>query len=162
MNCPNCNEELEEGSIFCPGCGEKINKDDFKECPDCGTSNKSDAIYCNSCGFNFTVPQKTDLHEISRTPELVLGIIGAVLGFLVSFIALFFSAFAESAARVFICLVFFSILGLVSTLFVKKYHEVGGVGMVISGICLLITGGTLGIISSFLFAIGGLLALFRK
>ena len=162
MNCPKCNEELEENAAFCSSCGEKIQNEDSKECPSCGTLNKSNSKFCNSCGYNFETPQKAYSTEISRTPELILGIVGAVLGFLVSFIALFFSAFAESAAWVFISLVFFSILGLVSTLIVKKYHEIGGIGMLISGICLLFTGGTLGIITSFLFGIGGLLSIFRK
>ena len=162
MNCPKCNEELDEDSTFCSSCGEKIETGDLKKCPSCGTSNKSDASFCNSCGYNFTTPQKIESNEVNRTPELILGIIGAVLGFLVSFIALFFSAFAESAAWVFISLVFFSILGLISCLYIRKYHEVGGIGMLISGVCLLFTGGTLGIISAFLFGIGGLLALVRK
>lgn len=162
MNCPKCNEKIEEDSIFCPVCGEKLIEKDSKKCPKCGTSNKNDVSFCNSCGYNFTTAEEIILHETSRTAELILGIIASVLGFLVSFIALFFSAFAESAAMVFLCLIFFSILGLVSTLLVKKYHEVGGIGMVLSGICLLFTGGTLGLISSILFIIGGLLALFRK
>ena len=162
MNCPKCDAEIDGDSSFCPSCGEKINSNDSKKCPKCGASNKSDASFCDSCGYNFTTKQEIAQIETSRTVELVLGIIAAVLGFLVSFIALFFSAFAESAAWVFISLVFFSILGIVSTLFVKKYHDLGGIGMLISGICLLLTGGTLGIISAILFIIGGLLAIFRK
>ena len=133
-----------------------------KKCPKCSTLNNYNASFCNSCGYNFTIPEESKVNEISRTPELVLGIIAAVLGFLVSFIALFFSAFAESAAWVFLSLVFFSILGIISTIFVRKYHDLGGIGMFISGIFLLITGGTLGIISSILFIIGGILAIFRK
>ena len=162
MKCSNCNEELDEKSVFCTSCGQKIDKDDLKVCPTCGTSNKSNASFCNSCGFNFTTSQKSELHEISRTPELILGVLAAILGLLASFIALFFSAFAQSAAWVFLSLVFFSILGLVRCLYIKKYHEIGGIGMIISGVCLLITGGTLGIISSILFGIAGLLALIRK
>lgn len=162
MKCPNCNEELEKDSLFCQSCGEKINEEDIKKCPTCETINKSNASFCNSCGYNFTAPQKTDSHEISRTPELILGLVGSILGFLVSFIALFFSAFSESITMIFLCLVFFSILALVSTLCVKKYHDLGGIGMLISGICLFFTGGTLGIISSILFIIGGILALVRK
>lgn len=162
MNCPKCNEEIEGDSLFCPSCGEKISSDDSKKCPKCGVSNKNDASFCNGCGYNFNISNEIALPETNRTAELILGIIGSVLGFLVSFVALFFSAFAESAAMVFFCLMFFSILALISTLLVRKYHDLGGIGMVLSGICLLFTGGTLGIISSILFIIGGLLAIFRK
>ena len=162
MNCPKCNEQIGDEDTFCPSCGEKIGNDESKKCPKCSTLNNSDASFCNSCGYNFTIPKESKVNEISRVPELVLGIIAAVLGFLVSFIALFFSAFAESAAWVFLSLVFFSILGIISTIFVRKYHDLGGIGMFISGIFLLITGGTLGIISSILFIIGGILAIFRK
>lgn len=162
MNCPKCNEEIEDDDTFCSSCGEKIGNDESKKCPKCSTLNNYNASFCNSCGYNFTIPEESKVNEISRTPELVLGIIAAVLGFLVSFIALFFSAFAESAAWVFLSLVFFSILGIISTIFVRKYHDLGGIGMFISGIFLLITGGTLGIISSILFIIGGILAIFRK
>jgi len=162
MNCPKCNEKIDDNATFCQFCGEKINNEETKKCPKCGTINELPASFCNNCGFNFKTPQESKLDEVSRTPELILGIIGSVLGFLVSFIALFFSAFADSAAFVFLSLVFFSILGLASTLYVKKYHEIGGIGMLISGICLFFTGGTLGIITSFLFGIGGLLAIFRK
>ena len=162
MNCPKCNEEIEKDSLFCPSCGEKLTNEDSKKCPKCGVSNKNDASFCNGCGYNFSTSKEIVLHETTRTAELILGIIASILGFFVSFIALFFSAFAESAAMIFLCLIFFSILGLVSTLIVKKYHDLGGIGMLLSGICLLFTGGTLGIISSILFIVGDLLAIFRK
>ncbi|WP_296848278.1 zinc-ribbon domain-containing protein [uncultured Methanobrevibacter sp.] len=162
MNCPKCNEEIDEDSTFCPSCGEQITAKDTKKCPKCGTSNQFSVSFCSSCGYNFNSNESNDLQETSRTIELVLGILAAVLGFFASFIALFFSAFTDKAAFVFICIVFFSILGLVSTFYVKRYHEVGGIGMVISGVCLLLTGGMLGFISSILFIIGGLLGIFRK
>ena len=162
MYCPKCNEKVDQDTTFCPSCGEKINEDDSKKCPNCSTLNDAKASFCNSCGYNFTNSLESKDNNISRTPELILGILAAVLGFFVSFIALFFSAFSESAAWVFVSLVFFSILGIVSTIFVKKYNDLGGIGMLVSGIFLLITGGTLGIISSILYIIGGLLALFRK
>ena len=64
MNCPKCNEELDEDSTFCSSCGEKIETVDLKKCPSCGTSNKSDASFCNSCGYNFTTPQKIESNEV--------------------------------------------------------------------------------------------------
>ena len=162
MNCPKCNEEIEEDLVFCPACGKKLIEEDSKNCPKCSTTNNIDASFCNGCGYNFIAKNEIALTETSRTPELILGITASVFGFFASFIALFFSAFAQSAAMVFLCLVFFSFLGIISTIYVKKYHEVGGIGMLVSGVCLLFTGGTLGIISSLLFIVGGLLAIFRK
>lgn len=162
MNCPKCNEEIDEDSTFCPSCGEKLNTETSKKCPNCGVSNETSVSFCSSCGYNFNSNESNALQKTSRNIELILGIIGAVVGFFGSFIALFFSGFSNVIAMIFLCLVFFSILGLISTLYVKKYHEIGGIGMLVSGVCLLLTGGTLGIIPSILFCIGGLLAIFRK
>lgn len=162
MNCPKCNGEIKENSVFCQSCGEKLTDHDTKKCPKCGVSNKSTARFCSDCGHDFTISKEVTMPKTNRNAELIFGIIGSVLGFLASFIALFFSAFAQSAAMVFLSLIFFSVLGIVSTLLVKKYHDLGGIGMLISGVCLLFTGGALGIISSILFIIGGVLAVFRK
>lgn len=162
MKCPKCNEDIDGDSTFCPSCGEQINSNSSKKCPKCGVSNNSDVSFCISCGYAFNTIQTKDLHENNRTVELILGIIAAVFGFFGAFVAMFFSAFADRAAWAFLCLVFFSILGLVSTFYVRRYHEVGGIGMIISGVCLFITGGLLGFISAILFVIGGLLAFIRK
>ena len=162
MNCPKCSKEIDEDSTFCPSCGEKLNAESSKKCPKCDVSNEPEASFCTKCGYNFYTNETNVLQETNRIIELILGIIAAVVGFFGSFIALIFSGFSSAIAMIFLCLVFFSILGLVSTFYVKRYHEVGGIGMVISGICLLFTGGTLGIIPSILFCIGGIVAIFRK
>jgi hypothetical protein len=46
--CPTCNEEYEEGSIFCSVCGQEL------ICDKCGTAIREGAIFCVNCGDEVT------------------------------------------------------------------------------------------------------------
>lgn len=47
MICPNCNAEIEDGSVFCSKCGKKII---VNKCPNCDTEVKDDDLFCPKCG----------------------------------------------------------------------------------------------------------------
>ena len=56
--CPNCGEEIAEGSVFCNRCGAKIIRaseenegNDLKRCPKCQAIVGEEDLFCNSCGF---------------------------------------------------------------------------------------------------------------
>ena len=51
LTCPNCGEEIDDDSIFCPECGMK-SSDLFKECPNCGKQIDVDSEFCNYCGVS--------------------------------------------------------------------------------------------------------------
>ncbi|MHA1276202.1 MAG: zinc ribbon domain-containing protein [Candidatus Helarchaeota archaeon] len=46
--CPTCQEEFEEGIIFCPVCGQEL------ICDKCGTRVREGAIFCVNCGDEIT------------------------------------------------------------------------------------------------------------
>ena len=70
--CPSCGAEVKEGTVFCDKCGAEVDAE-------------------NPTGQNQI--QHTPQPEISRTTEMVLGIIGGVFGILGAIFAIVFSAF---------------------------------------------------------------------
>lgn len=46
--CTSCGAPLEEGSIFCPKCGERT--DEKNVCPNCGAAITVGSAFCNKCG----------------------------------------------------------------------------------------------------------------
>ncbi len=44
--CPNCKEQVTEGSKFCNHCGTKLNN----KCPHCGADIAPDSAFCSECG----------------------------------------------------------------------------------------------------------------
>lgn len=46
--CTFCGAPLEEGSVFCPTCGERV--DEKNVCPSCGAVITAGSAFCNKCG----------------------------------------------------------------------------------------------------------------
>ncbi|KXG10682.1 hypothetical protein AT864_01273 [Anoxybacillus sp. P3H1B] len=105
---------------------------------------------------------------MTRTMEMVLGIIGALIGFIGAFFALFIgsvdSAFNGSSelnglgASAFL----FSATGLIGAVVVKFKAKLGGWIMLISGVAILISISLFGIVPLLFFGISGLMGILRK
>ena len=56
MYCPNCNKELEDGALFCDGCGAQVTVEaaapvaETVFCGQCGQQTDASAPYCQNCG----------------------------------------------------------------------------------------------------------------
>lgn len=59
--CPVCGQALNDGTLFCSGCGTKISqpedsnsdiqKIETKPCINCGCEISTDAVFCTKCGI---------------------------------------------------------------------------------------------------------------
>lgn len=58
-SCPNCGAEINDGALFCTGCGTKIEAPppppetpvpDARVCAACGSELSDGAIFCSTCG----------------------------------------------------------------------------------------------------------------
>ncbi len=48
MNCPNCQQNLQNDFRFCPYCGSEVNRGLF--CPSCGNKVEQNWVSCPQCG----------------------------------------------------------------------------------------------------------------
>lgn len=48
MNCKFCSAELEEGAVYCPQCGKRV--DGKKRCAHCGKYINENSVFCTYCG----------------------------------------------------------------------------------------------------------------
>ncbi len=100
---------------------------------------------------------------ISRTFEMIMGIIGSVIGiFSGSFLI-----FLEHVGQVhtpFLGMVAIaaSVLGLASTYYVSKNSEIAGVGFVIATMFVIVGSEYINVLSAIFLLIAGVSALFRK
>ena len=61
MKCKHCQYELEEGGLFCPNCGIKVeietemadslSQEKHQFCPNCGKALEMGAVFCEHCGY---------------------------------------------------------------------------------------------------------------
>lgn len=100
---------------------------------------------------------------ISRTPEIVLGLIGSVGGiFSGSFLILLRSIDVANASFLGIMAILASLLGLLSTCYVNKKTEIAGVGFIIATMFVILGSDYINIISALFLLAAGMSALFRK
>jgi hypothetical protein len=100
--------------------------------------------------------------EISRTPEIILGILGGIFGLLGGVFALIFSAFEPSVFGLGVSAILASIAGLVGAVYVTQNAKYGGLILIISAVWLLISISAFGILGAVLLGVAGLFALIRK
>ena len=142
-------------------------------CTKCGQENNEDSKFCDNCGapLNKSPSQtKESVVKISRTIEMVLGILGGVFGLIGAIIAFFIgslgSAFAVTGssdvtvlgASAFLA----SIVGIVGAVYVTKDPKIGGIILIISAIWLLISISLFGLLGAVLLGIAGVIALIRN
>ncbi|QHT48492.1 DUF4064 domain-containing protein [Bacillus sp. SB49] len=105
---------------------------------------------------------------MNRTTEMVLGIIGGLIGFGGAFFALFMGALDESfngtselnglGSSAFL----FSILAIIGAIVVKFKPKLGGWLMLISGVAILISISLFGVVPALFLVAAGLMGILRK
>ena len=56
--CPKCKMRNPEKSIFCEGCGTKLENIQTNKCPSCNHQNPVDAKFCVNCGQSLKKPEQ--------------------------------------------------------------------------------------------------------
>ena len=88
MKCSKCKAEFEDGSLFCPECGNPVESGaagpETNFCPNCGSAVEGGAVFCEACGFKLEAAQTAAPAEQAGPPKkknltLALGIGAAVV-----------------------------------------------------------------------------------
>lgn len=100
---------------------------------------------------------------VSRNFEMVLGIIGSIIGLFSGSILLFLGIFYNVPTPFlgFVAIIA-SFLGLASSVYVKKDTEIAGVGFIIATMFVIVGSEYINIISAIFLLVAGVSALFRK
>lgn len=103
------------------------------------------------------------IRTVSRTFEMAMGLIGSVIGIFSGSFLIFLEHIGQAHAPFLgIVAIIASILGLASTYYVKKNHEVAGVGFIVATMFVIIGSDYINVISAVFLMIAGASALFRK
>ena len=100
---------------------------------------------------------------VSRNFEMVMGLIGSVIGILSGS----FLIFLENLGNVHtpflgIVAIIASILGIVSSYYVRTHEEAAGVGFIIATMFVIVGSAHINILSALFLLVAGISALFRK
>ncbi|MBR4448326.1 hypothetical protein [Methanobrevibacter sp.] len=100
---------------------------------------------------------------VSRTFEVIMGVIGSIIGiFSGSFLIFLESVGISHTPFLGLIAIIASILGLVSTYYVRKKPEIAGVGFIIATMFVIVGSEYINVISAIFLLIAGISALFRK
>lgn len=105
---------------------------------------------------------------MSRTTEMVLGLLGGIFGFVAAFFALAFGAMEEVTSGVSevtslgISAFIFSAVAIIGAIVVNFRAKLGGWLMLISGIAILISVSLFGVLPALLLVSAGLMGILKK
>lgn len=100
---------------------------------------------------------------ITRTFEMVMGIIGSIIGIFSGSFLIFLESIGQAHTPFLgLIAIIASILGIFSSYYVKTNEEVAGVGFIIATMFVIIGSDYINIISAIFLLIAGISSLFRK
>ncbi|WP_405274435.1 hypothetical protein [Methanobrevibacter sp.] len=100
---------------------------------------------------------------ISRNFEIVMGLIGSIIGiFSGSFLIFLKEAGTVHTPFLGLIAIIASLLGIVSSCYVKTHEEIAGVGFIIATMFVIIGSDYINVLSAIFLLIAGISALFRK
>ena len=100
---------------------------------------------------------------ISRTFETILGILGSIIGITSGSFLIFIESFGQAHTSFlgFIAILA-SILGIISTYYLRKNEELAGIGFLIATMFVIVGADYINVISALFLLTAGILTLFRK
>ena len=100
---------------------------------------------------------------VSRTFEMVMGIIGSVIGIFSGSFLIFIESFGQVHTPFLgMVAIIASILGIISSYYVRTNEEVAGVGFIIATMFVIVGSAYINVLSAIFLLIAGISALFRK
>lgn len=101
--------------------------------------------------------------SISRNFEMIMGIIGSIVGMFSGSFLIFIKSLGHSHLTFLgIIAILASILGFISSYYVKKNSDVAGVGFIIATMFVIAGADYINVLSSLFLLIAGISSLFRK
>lgn len=100
---------------------------------------------------------------ISRTFEMILGIIGSVMGIFSGSFLILISSFGQAHTSFlgFIAILA-SILGIISTYYLVKNEEAAGIGFLVATMFVIVGADHINVLSALFLLVAGISTLFRK
>lgn len=100
---------------------------------------------------------------ISRNFEMIMGLIGSVIGIFSGSFLIFLESFGQVHTS-FLGLVAIaaSLLGLASVYYVRKNNEIAGIGFIIATMFVIVGSAHINVISGIFLLVAGISSLFRK
>ena len=100
---------------------------------------------------------------VTRTFEMVMGLIGSVIGIFSGSFLLFLESLGHVHAPFLgLVAIIASILGIISSYYLKTNEEIAGVGFIIATMFVIIGSDYINVISAIFLLIAGVSSLFRK
>ena len=100
---------------------------------------------------------------VSRNFEMVMGIIGSIIGIFSGSILILLENFGQQQTPFLgLVAIIASFLGIASSYYVRKNPEVAGIGFVIATMFVIVGSAYINVISAIFLLIAGVSALFRK